>query len=145
MKQALATALFAAFALLPLSGHAADLTLEVEGLDASRLRGATLLVAVYTEPASWLRQPQAGRRFTLDTEAGSGKVTVVLKNLPDGPLAFSLFQDANANGRLDMNAMGLPVEPYGFSNNAAGNFGPPTFEQALLTPVAGVPVKVKLN
>ena len=145
MKQALATALFAASALLPLSSHAADLTLEVEGLDASRLRGATLLVAVYTEPASWLRQPQAGRRFTLDTEAGSGKVTVVLKNLPDGPLAFSLFQDANANGRLDMNAMGLPVEPYGFSNNAAGNFGPPTFEQALLTPVAGVPVKVKLN
>ncbi|MBI3349905.1 MAG: DUF2141 domain-containing protein [Burkholderiales bacterium] len=145
MKQALATALFALSALLPLRGHAADVTLEVEGLDASRLQGATLMVAVFTEPASWLRQPQAGRRFSLGAEASGGKVTVVLKDLPDGPLAFSLFQDANANGRLDMNAMGLPTEPYGFSNNAAGNFGPPQFEQAVLTPVVGVPVKVKLN
>ena len=110
MKQTLATALIA---LLPLCGHAADVTLEVEGLDASRLQGATLMVAVFTEPASWLRQPQAGRRFALAAEAGNGRLTVVLKDLPDGPLAFSLFQDANANGRLDMNAMGIPVEPFG--------------------------------
>ena len=142
MKQALATALIA---LLPLCGHAADVTLEVDGLDVSRLQGATLMVAVFTEPASWLRQPQTGRRFPLGADAATGKLTVVLKNLPDGPLALSLFQDANGNGRLDMNAMGLPTEPYGFSNNAAGNFGPPQFEQAVLTPAAGVPVKVKLN
>lgn len=142
MKQALAAALIA---LLPLCSHAADVTLDVEGLDASRLQGAALMVAVFTEPAQWLRQPQTSRRFALDAGAASGKVSVVLKDLPDGPLAISLFQDANANGRMDMNAMGIPVEPYGFSNNAAGNFGPPTFEQALITPVAGAPVKVKLN
>ena len=70
---------------------------------------------------------------------------MVLKDLPDGPLALSVFQDANANGRLDMNAIGIPTEPYGFSNNAAGNFGPPKFEQAVVTPVAGTPVKVRLN
>ncbi|MGM9479819.1 DUF2141 domain-containing protein [Roseateles sp. NT4] len=141
-KQALATA--ALSALLPLCSHAADVTLEVEGLDTTRLQGATLMVAVFTEPASWLRQPQSGHRFSLDTAAG-GKLSVVLKDLPEGPLAISLFQDANANGRLDMNAMGIPVEPFGFSNNAAGNFGPPKFEQAVVTPVAGAPVKVKLN
>lgn len=141
MKTALAAALIA---LLPLCSQAADLTLEVEGLDSSRLQGASLLVAVFTEPASWLRQPQSGHRFSLDA-AVNGKLSVVLKNLPEGPLALSLFQDANANGRMDMNAMGIPVEPFGFSNNAAGNFGPPKFEQAVMTPVAGTPVKVRLN
>lgn len=140
-RQAFATALLA---LLPLCSWAADVTLEVEGLDASRLQGATLLVAVFTEPAGWLRQPQSGQRFTLDAAAG-GKVSVVLKGLPEGPLALSLFQDANANGRLDMNPMGMPVEPYGFSNNAVGHFGPPKFEQAVLTPAAGAPIKVRLN
>ena len=130
--------------LLPLCSYAADLTLEVEGLDTSRLQGAQLLVAVFSEPTSWLRQPQSGHRFSLDTAAG-GKLTVTLKDLPEGPLALSLFQDANANGRLDMNPMGIPVEPFGFSNNAVGNFGPPKFEQAVLTPVAGTPVKVRLN
>jgi uncharacterized protein (DUF2141 family) len=142
MKQALATA--ALIALLPLCSQAADITLEVEGLDTTRLQGASLMVAVFTEPASWLRQPQAGQRFSLEAAVG-GKLTVVLNDLPEGPLAFSLFQDANANSRLDMNAMGIPVEPYGFSNNATGSFGPPKFEQAIVTPVAGAPVKVKLN
>ena len=140
MNKALATLI----ALLPLCSQAADVTLEVEGLDTTRLQGASLLVAVFTEPAGWLRQPRSGQRFSVEA-AASGKLTVVLKDLPDGPLALSLFQDANANGRLDMNAMGIPVEPYGFSNNAAGNFGPPQFEQAVVTPVAGVPVKVRLN
>jgi uncharacterized protein (DUF2141 family) len=143
MKKIIATAALVA-SLLPLCSQAADVTLEVEGLDTSRLQGASLLVAVFTEPAGWLRQPQSGHRFSLDN-AANGKLSVVLKDLPDGPLAISLFQDANANGRLDMNAMGIPVEPFAFSNNAVGNFGPPTFEQALVTPVAGTPVKVKLN
>jgi uncharacterized protein (DUF2141 family) len=142
MKTTLAAALFA---LLPLCSQAADITLEVEGLDASRLQGATLMVAVFTEPASWLRQPQSAQRFTLDAGAAGGKFSAVLKGLPDGPLALSLFQDANANGRLDMNPMGLPVEPYGFSNNAAGHFGPPKFEQAVLTPAAGTPIRIRLN
>lgn len=142
MKQALAAA---AFALLPVCSQAVDMTLEVEGLDTSRLQGATLMVAVFTEPGHWLRQPQAGHRFTLPAEAASGKFSVVLKDLPDGPVALTLFQDVNANGRLDMNAMGIPTEPYGFSNDATVQFGPPKFEQALLTPAAGVPVKVKLN
>jgi len=136
--------LAALMALLPLCSYAADVTLDVEGLDTTRLQGASLLVAVFTEPAGWLRQPQSGHRFSLDA-AANGKLTVVLKDLPEGPLAISLFQDANANGRLDMNPMGIPVEPFGFSNNAAGNFGPPKFEQAVVTPVVGMPVKVKLN
>ena len=137
-------ALAALMVLLPLCSQAADVILEVEGLDTSRLAGASLLVGVYTEPASWLRQPQSGHRFGLEAAVG-GKLTVVLKALPEGPLALSLFQDANGNGRLDMNPMGIPVEPIGFSNDAVGNFGPPKFEQAVVTPVAGTPVKVKLN
>lgn len=137
--------LLAALALaLPFAGWAADVSLEVEGLDKSRLEGAQLMVAVFTEAGSWLRQPAVGLRFAL-TQAREGRITVLLKGLPEGPLAISLFQDTNANGKLDSNALGIPREPYGFSNNATGNFGPPKFEQALVTPVAGVPLRITLN
>lgn len=142
MKQAFAVALLAA---LPLCGHAADVTLDIEGLDASRLQGATLVVAVFTDPATWLRQPQAAHRFPLGANAASGKLSVVVKDLPAGPVALTLFQDANANGRVDMSASGMPTEPYGFSNNAVGQFGPPRFEQALLTPMAGQVLKIRMN
>ncbi|MFG6414024.1 DUF2141 domain-containing protein [Roseateles sp. DC23W] len=142
MKRVLATALLACAAM---HGHAADVTLEVEGLDVARLKGATLVVAVFTEPSTWLRQPQAAQRFMLGPDAAGGTLSIVLKDLPAGPLALSLFQDANANGRVDMNNMGIPTEPYGFSNNAVGNAGPPKFEQALMTPSAGQVMKIRMN
>lgn len=142
MKALLAT--LALTVAAPLAASAADLTLEVQGLDTTRLAGAHLMVAVFTDPATWLKQPAVGRRFAI-AAAPDGRFTVDLKDLPEGPLAMSLFQDTNANGRLDANAMGMPTEPYGFSNNAAGNFGPPRFEQAVFTPVAGQPVRVTLN
>jgi len=141
MKTLLATLTLA----LPLCASAAEITLEVEGLDKTRLDGSQLMVAVFTEAGSWLRQPASAQRFALGAAAGGGRITVVLRGLPEGALALSLFQDTNANGRLDANAMGMPIEPFGFSNNAAGNFGPPRFEQAVFTPEAGTPVRVTLN
>jgi uncharacterized protein (DUF2141 family) len=42
-----------------------------------------------------------------------------------------LFHDANENGELDTNFLGLPKEAYAFSNNAKVTFGPPKFEKAM--------------
>jgi len=47
-------------------------------------------------------------------------------------LAIGVYQDKNENGKLDKNAVGIPTEPYGFSNNPKRGFGPPTFEQAAI-------------
>lgn len=52
--------------------------------------------------------------------------------LPTGHYAISVFRDTNGNGELDTNFFGIPTEPYGFSNNARGKFGPPSFEQCLI-------------
>lgn len=45
-------------------------------------------------------------------------------------ISNALFHDANGNGRLDSNRLGIPVGGIGFSNNATGSFGPPAFEKA---------------
>lgn len=142
MKNALATA--ALSTLLPLSSHAVDVTLEVEGLDTKPAAGSMLLVGVYSEAGQWMDKAFAGRQFPVEASA-KGKLTVVLKDLPDGPLALTLYHDVNANAKLDTNALGIPSEPYGFSNNAMGNFGPPKFEQAVLTPKAGTVLKIRMN
>jgi uncharacterized protein (DUF2141 family) len=46
----------------------------------------------------------------------------VWQRLPAGDYAVSVIQDENANGALDSNALGVPVEGYGASNNVL----PPT-------------------
>ena len=50
--------------------------------------------------------------------------------LPPGTYAIGIFHDANLNNRLDNYFFGVPREQYGFSNNAGGFMGPPSFEDA---------------
>ena len=50
--------------------------------------------------------------------------------LPPGSYAIGIFHDANLNNRLDNYFFGVPREQYGFSNNARGFMGPPSFEDA---------------
>jgi uncharacterized protein (DUF2141 family) len=52
-------------------------------------------------------------------------------SLPKGRYAISAFHDANGNKKLDKNMVGMPVEKYGFSNDARGTFGPPSLESQL--------------
>ena len=56
-----------------------------------------------------------------------------IDSLPAGDYAFSVYHDENANSQLDQNIFGIPTEYFGFSNNAMGTFGPPTFSQAKFT------------
>ena len=50
--------------------------------------------------------------------------------LPNGIYAIGISVDSNKNNILDTNFFGMPKEQFGFSNNAFGRFGPPSFESA---------------
>lgn len=52
--------------------------------------------------------------------------------IPNGNYAISAFHDANSDNKLNTNAVGLPTEIYGFSNNVRGWFGPPDLEDQLV-------------
>jgi len=56
---------------------------------------------------------------------------ISIYNLSAGQYAFKYFHDENNNGTLDCNWMKIPKEGYGFSNNAKGAYGPPSFEKWL--------------
>lgn len=51
-------------------------------------------------------------------------------DLPIGEYAIKAFHDEDANADLNTNILGIPTEDYGFSNNARGMFGPPSWEDA---------------
>lgn len=53
---------------------------------------------------------------------------VIFENLAYGWYGVSIFHDENANMKMDKNAMGIPKEAYGFSNDAKGFFGKPDYE-----------------
>lgn len=58
-----------------------------------------------------------------------GDLAVKLK-LPYGKYAVSIFHDINDDEKLNTIFIGIPKEPYGFSNNPKITFGPPNFKEA---------------
>ena len=45
---------------------------------------------------------------------------------------------------MDRNLFGVPKEQFGFSNNAKGNFGPPSFEDASFTVSNDMKIEIDL-
>lgn len=52
------------------------------------------------------------------------------EDIPPGTYAMAVIHDENMNGKLDANWLGIPTEGYGFSNDAKGLVGAPSFSAA---------------
>ncbi len=128
------------FAALAGSAHAADLEIKLDNLRGTT---GTAYIALYSTPESFPKNGQsiAGQYLPVTSATVSAKFL----NLAPGRYAVSVFQDENGNGRLDTNPMGTPVEPYGFSNNASGSFGPPTFDAAAIDLTDDQSITIKLH
>ncbi|MEQ8176800.1 MAG: DUF2141 domain-containing protein [Amphiplicatus sp.] len=60
--------------------------------------------------------------------------------------AIGLYHDQNANNRIDKGALGIPVEPYGVSNNPRMRFAAPTVEESRFSvPREGAFVDIRLK
>ena len=119
------------------TAKAFDLTVEV--LNARSDQG-TVDGGLFGAESGWLRQPMTGAR-----EPAAPKVVLVYRNLPAGPYALSVFHDENGNGKLDTNVAGIPLERYGFSRDAHGRMGPPSFADAALDLQADTTITVNLR
>jgi len=56
--------------------------------------------------------------------------TVTIDGLTPGTYAIKLYHDVDDDGEMDTNPFGMPTEPFGFSNDARGRFGPAKWADA---------------
>jgi uncharacterized protein (DUF2141 family) len=66
---------------------------------------------------------------TQSTAASAATVRVAFTDVPPGRYAVAAFQDVDGTGELRRGKLGIPLEPYGFSNGAGGARRP-NFEAA---------------
>ncbi len=88
----------------------------------------TLLIALYNSKKSFNHAEKVFRKGRVQITDKTASYT--FEDLPAGDYALSVFHDSNDNNALDKTDFGIPIEPYGFSNNAFGTFGPPTYKKA---------------
>src|SRR5215471_10578367 len=98
------------------SGGKATLILKVTGLRSEK---GQVKIAVFNSSEKWL-----GEQPTYSS---------TINEVPYGDYGVAVFHDENSNGKMDRNVLGIPLEPYGFSNNVRVTFGPPKWEEAKFT------------
>lgn len=54
--------------------------------------------------------------------------TAQIRDLKFGTYALAIYQDVNSNGKIDKNIIGIPTEPYAFSNNYKPTVKAPAFK-----------------
>jgi uncharacterized protein (DUF2141 family) len=113
------------FPLLMMQPAQAELKISFSNLKEAK---GQLYVAVYATESDFLNTDRVyAKQIVPVKQAGNLEMTFAL---PPGKYAVSCFHDVNGNGKLDTNLVGIPSEPYGFSNNARPRFRPPYWSEA---------------
>lgn len=107
------TALTLALAcLLPSIAHAGDVTVNLTGIRATTgvvklaLAGSAESYNGKAPPVQGVGGPPTGETATF-----------TFRDVAPGRYAVMVTHDENGNGQMDVNAIGMPLEGYGFSNN----------------------------
>ena len=110
-------------------------TLHVTATGARRVAGDIAFTLYGADPARFLKShgSLAVIRVTLTSTRAAACFTVS----SPGDYAVAIYHDENGNHHFDRNFLGLPVEGYGFSNDAPTYLGPPSFGAARIAIHAG--------
>jgi uncharacterized protein (DUF2141 family) len=72
-----------------------------------------------------------------DVPAVAGETVITLHGIAPGTYAIQTFQDVNANDKMDTSWLGLPLEPFGFSQDATPFLSKPSFDDVKFNLAAG--------
>lgn len=105
----------------------ATYNLRVQVTDVDNEKGV-VAVALFDSAESFPNQKKA-RAGALAKITGR-TASVVFRDLAPGVYAVAVLHDENQNAKMDFNFVGMPLEGYGFSNDAPVSFGPPSYAAA---------------
>lgn len=109
-----------------LQAEGSSLTLRVDGIRPGQ---GNLRIQLFDSEANWLKHAI----LSLEGDTSEATYECVIPDLPAGTYGIFVHQDMDGDGELDKNMMGMPTEPYAFSNDARGMFGPAKWNKASIT------------
>ncbi len=104
-----------------------------------------IMLAVYDSESKFSHRSDAVFSSMLPIINGEAICEIPISQLPD-QFAVAVYHDENADLSLNRNHLGIPTERYGFSRNARGSTGAPTFKQAMIKrPEAGTTIDLVIR
>ncbi|WP_139925481.1 DUF2141 domain-containing protein [Hymenobacter sp. DG01] len=133
------TTLCAAGLIVPTASATADGPSSVTVV-VSALASTSAAVKLYFYNAREKFLTKGGYAFMRVVKPGGQQQVSLPVELEPGEWAVAITQDTNNNDKLDKNFMGIPTEPFAFSNNVRPRLAPPDFNDCKFT--VGGPGKV---
>lgn len=105
-----------------------ELTIHVQNIKS--LKGE-IIIGVFNTDKDFLKDGVAIKNYTITVDKATE--TIVIKDLPKGEYAISLYHDENSDNECNRNFLGIPKEGYGFSNNVKPKFSAPSYKDCKFT------------
>ncbi|MCB0636110.1 MAG: DUF2141 domain-containing protein [Lewinella sp.] len=102
------------------------LDIAIERVNTAR---GQVLLSVFADEATFRRQTDGVYGLVIPVREAGRRLRCTTPALPAGRYAVAAFHDLNGNGKLDTNLLGIPQEPYAFSNGAAAKWRSPSFQE----------------
>lgn len=127
---------------VPAPSPEGSIQLTLKNLKAGQ---GTVRLAIYDNPQDFEQQGKAVYG-TVIKDISQKEKTIQVPALGYGQYAIAVYQDINNNDQLDKTVLGIPKEPYAFSNNPTVKWNPPTFaESKFQLQERALPMEIRLR
>jgi len=117
-----------------------SLTLTIEVASFENTKGV-LRVCVTDQKDDFLKSCAFSKIVTVEDDT----VSLKIENIEKGNYAVSVYHDENNSGILETGGVfGIPLEPYGFSNNPTMTFGP-SYKKSVFKMTSDKNISIKLK
>ena len=114
------------------------LTIEVTSFENTK---GVLRVCVTNQKEDFLKSCAFSKIVAIEDD----KVSLKIENIEKGNYAVSVYHDENNSGILETGGVfGIPLEPYGFSNNPTMTFGP-SYKKSVFKMASDKNISIKLK
>lgn len=100
-----------------------ELTINISNIE--KVKGE-IRIGVFNKKEGFLKEGNAIKEYVIAVDETSEQI--IVKDLPKGEYAVSLYHDANSDEECNRNFFGIPKEGYGFSNNIKPKLSAPKYE-----------------
>ena len=109
------------------------------------IKGGTgsIEVGIFNNRDYFLEEGFEAYTLSLPLEKSSDTITfsIIVKK---GEYAVSLFHDVNGDGVCNLNFIGYPLEPFGFSNNVRPLISKPSYNNCIVNLLEDTNIEIKL-
>ena len=116
------------------------LTLNIEGIKEVK---AIMQIGLFNDADDFLETGSEFRVISIPID--STTVIAVFDSLPQATYGISLYHDLDSNGDINKNFIGIPVEPWGISNEAYRMLAAPRWQEAVFTMDADKTIVIHLR